>query len=124
MYSTYYEGKSFVVEIFIRTLKNKIFKHMAAVLDNFVNKYNTSQNYYNQYAHRTIKTKSIDDTFDSHAEYNQDSNVTKPKFKVGDHVRSSKYENIFAKVLKIGQKKFLLLAKLRIQLIGLMLLVT
>ena len=42
MYSTYYEGKSFVVEIFIRTLKNKIFKHMAAVLDDFVNKYNTS----------------------------------------------------------------------------------
>ena len=31
MYSTYNEGKSVVAEIFIRTLKNKIFKHMATV---------------------------------------------------------------------------------------------
>ena len=34
---------------------------------------------------------------DSYAEYNEDSNITKPKFKVGDHVRISKYKNIFAK---------------------------
>ena len=46
MYSTYNEGKSVVAERFIRTLKNNIFKHMAAisknvyfdVLDNTVNK--------------------------------------------------------------------------------------
>ena len=31
MYSPYNEGKYVVAEIFIRTLKNKIFKHMAAV---------------------------------------------------------------------------------------------
>ena len=31
MYSTYNEGKSIVAERFIRTLKNKIFKHLAAV---------------------------------------------------------------------------------------------
>ena len=29
MYSTYNEGKSVVAERFIRTLKNKIFKHMT-----------------------------------------------------------------------------------------------
>ena len=34
---------------------------------------------------------------DSYAEYDKDSNVTKPKFKVGDNVRISKYKNIFAK---------------------------
>ena len=34
MYSTYNEGKSVVAERFIRTLKNKIFKHMAAILKN------------------------------------------------------------------------------------------
>ena len=47
MYSTYNEGKSVVAERFIRTLKNKIFKHMAVVsknvyfdvLGNIVNKY-------------------------------------------------------------------------------------
>ena len=41
--------------------------------------------------------KSIDVTSDSYAEYNEDFNKKDPKFKVGDHVRISKYKNIFAK---------------------------
>ena len=98
MYSTYNEGKSVIAERFIRTLKNKIFKHMTAisknvyfdVLDDIVNKYNNT-------VHRTIKMKPIDVTSDFYAEYNEHSNVTKPKFKVGDHVSISKYKNIFAK---------------------------
>ena len=96
MYSTFNEWKSVVAERFIRTLKNKIFKHMAAVLkniyfdmlDNIVNKYSNT-------VHRTIKIKPIDVTSDCYAEYNEDSNVTKSKF--GDHVTISKYKNIFAK---------------------------
>ena len=87
MYSTYNEGKSAVAERFIRTLKNKIFKHMTAVsknisfyvLNDIVNKYNNT-------VHRTIKMKPIDVTFDSYAEYNEDSNEKDSKFKVGDHV--------------------------------------
>ena len=55
MYSTYNEAKSLVAEIFIRTLKIKVFKHMTAVsknvyfdvLDDIVNKYNNT-------VHRTI----------------------------------------------------------------------
>ena len=98
IYSKYNEGKSVVTERFIRTLKNKIFKHMAAVsknvyldvLDNIVNKCNNK-------VHRAIKMKPIDVTSDSYAEYNEDSNEKDPKFKVGDHVRISKYKNIFAK---------------------------
>ena len=97
IYSTYNEQKSVVAERFIRTLNNKILKRMTAVsknvyfdvLDDIVNKYNNT-------VHRTIKMKPIDVTSDSYAEYNEDSNVTKPKFKVGDHVRISKYKNIFA----------------------------
>ena len=34
MHSAYNEGKSVVAERFIRNLKNKIFKHMAAVSKN------------------------------------------------------------------------------------------
>ena len=56
MYSTYNEGKSVVAERFIRTLKNKIFKHMTTiqeniyfdVLDDIVDKYNNT-------VHKTIK---------------------------------------------------------------------
>ena len=36
MSSTYNEGKSIVAERFIRTLKNKIYKHMTAVSKMFI----------------------------------------------------------------------------------------
>ena len=36
MYSTYNERKSVVAERFIRTLKNKIFKHMTAISKMFI----------------------------------------------------------------------------------------
>ena len=98
MYLTYNEGKSVVAERFIRTLKNKIFKHMTAisknfyfdVLDVFVNKYNNT-------VEKTIKMKPIGVADDFYAEYNEDFNKKYPKFKVGDHIRISKYKNIFAK---------------------------
>ena len=60
------------------------------VLDNMVNEYNNT-------VHRSIKMNSIDVRSDSYAEHNEDSNEKEPKFKVGGHVRISKYKNIFAK---------------------------
>ena len=60
------------------------------VLDEIVNKYSNTIN-------RTIKMKPMDDTSDSYAEHNEDSNKIDLKFNVGDHVRISKYKNIFAK---------------------------
>ena len=41
--------------------------------------------------------KPIEVKSNSYAEYNVDSDEKDPKFKVGDHVRISKYKNIFAK---------------------------
>ena len=125
MYSTYNEGKSVVAERFIRTLKNKIFKHMTAisknvyfdVLDDIVNKYNNT-------IHRTIKMKPIDVTDDSFAEYNEDFNKKGPKFKIGDHVRILSIEIFLLKDMFLtGQKKFLLLIKLKMLYLGLILLV-
>ena len=46
--------------------------------------------------HKTTKIKSIDVNGDSYAEYNENPNKKDPRFKVGDHVRISKYKNIFA----------------------------
>ena len=98
MYSTCNERKSVVAEGFIRTLRNKMFKHMTAflkisffdALDNIVNKYNNA-------VHRTIKTKPIGVTTNSYPEYNEDSSKNDSKFKVSDYVRISKDKNIFAK---------------------------
>ena len=61
MYSTFNEGKSVVAERFIRTLKNKLYKHMTAtsknvyydVLHDVVNEYNNTK-------HSTIKMKPKD----------------------------------------------------------------
>ena len=126
VYSTYNEGKSVVAERFNRTLKSKIFKHMKAVLKNvYFDVLNDIINKYNSTIHRTIKMKPIDFTSDSYAEYNEDSNEKDPKFKVSDRV---KYENTKTFLLKdtpkVGQKKFLLLVKLKTQFCGLMLLMT
>ena len=61
MYSAHNEGKSVVAERFIRTLKNKIYKHMTVisknvyfdVLDDIIDKYNNTY-------HSTIKMKPIE----------------------------------------------------------------
>ena len=97
MYSTHKEQKSVGPERFIRTLKNRIFKHMKTIsknfyfdaLDDIVNKYNNT-------VHKTIKIKPIDMTSDSYVVYDKGFNKKDPKFKIGDHVRISKYKNIFA----------------------------
>ena len=95
MYSTYNEGKSVIAEKFIRTLKNKTFKHITGVsknvyLDDIVDKYNST-------CHRTIKMKPIDVKPGSYAECSVESIEKDPKFKVGAHVILSKYKNVFAK---------------------------
>ena len=98
MYSTYNKRKSVIAEKFIKTLKNKIYKHIIAigknvyfdVLDDIVNKYNNS-------FHSSIKMKPKDVKDDSFVEYSEETNKKDPKFRIGDHVRISKYKNIFAK---------------------------
>ena len=97
MYSTFNEGKSVVAERFIKTLKNKIYKHMTTIGKNvyfndldIVDKHNNS-------IHSSIKMKPKDVTDDSFVEYSEETNAKGPKFKVGDNVRISKYKNIFAK---------------------------
>ena len=98
MHSTYNEGKSVVPERFIRTLKNKIFKHMTAVSKNvYFDVLNDIVDKYNNTYHRTIKMKPIDAKSDSYAEYNVDSHEKGPKFQVDGHLRISKYKSIFAK---------------------------
>ena len=107
MYSTYNEGKSVVAERFIRTLKNKLYKHMTAtgknvyydVLDDIVNEYNNTK-------HSTIKMKPKDIVYNTTKSsslernkrvYIDEHNEKDSRFNVGDRVRISKCKNIFAK---------------------------
>ena len=59
-------------------------------LDDIVNEYNITY-------HRTIKMKPIDVEDNRYINSSKEVNDKDHKFKVGDHVRISKYKNIFAK---------------------------
>ena len=87
-----------VVERFIRTLKNKLYKHMKTtgkniyydVLDDIVNEYNDTK-------HSTIKMKPVDVKDNNKRVYIDEHNKKESRFKVGDRIRISKFKNIFAK---------------------------
>ena len=117
MYSIHNEEKSVVSERFIRNLKTKIYKYMTSVSKNvYINKLDDILNEYNNTYHRKVKIKPVDvkgntyiDSTEVH--YSKEVNEKDPKFKVGDHVRISKYKNIFAN--QIGLKKILQLKKVK-----------
>ena len=52
---------------------------------------------YNNTYYRTIKIKPDDVKDNTYNDFKKEVNDKDPKFKVGDHVRISKYKNIFAK---------------------------
>ena len=90
MYSTHNEGKSVVTERFIRTIKSKIYNYITSISKNvYIDKLDDIVNEYNNTYQTTIKIKPLDVKDNT---YDKDL-----KFKVGDHVRISKYKNIFAK---------------------------
>ena len=97
MYSIHNEGISVVAEIVIRTLKNNIYKYMTSISKNvYIDKLDDIVDEYNNTHHKTIKMKPVDvkenayiDSMELHSE--KEVNDRDPKFKVGDHVRISKY---------------------------------
>ena len=70
-------------------------------LDDIVNKYN---NIY----HSTIKVKPFDANSSTYINSSKEFNGEDPKFKIGDIVRKSKFENFFAKgyVIKWSEESF------------------
>ena len=96
MYSIHNEGKSVIAERFIRTLKTKIYECMNSVSKNvYVDKLDDIVNKFNNTYRRTIKMKPVDVKDDTYIDSVKEVNDKDPKFKVGDHVRISKYKNIF-----------------------------
>ena len=71
-------------------------------LDDIINKYNSTY-------HRTIKMKAADAKDNIYIDFSKKVNDKDSKFKVGDHVRISKYKKkiLLKNILEIDQKKFL-----------------
>ena len=99
MYSIHNEGKSVVAERFIKALKTKIYKYTTSVSKKaYISKLDdTVVDEYNNTYHRTIKMKPADVKDNTYIDFKKEVNDKDPKFKVGDHVRISKYKTIFAK---------------------------
>ena len=98
MHSTHNEGKSVVAKRFIRTLKNKIYKHMTSIWKNvYIDNLADIVNKYNYTYHSTIKMKPVDVKSSTYIDFNKQNDKEDAKFEVGDLVRITKYKNIYAK---------------------------
>ena len=98
MCSTNNEGKSVIAERFIRILKTKIYKYMISISKNvYIDKVDEIVNEYDDEYHTSIKMKPTDVKDNTYIDFKKEINDKDPKFKVGDHVRISKYKHILVK---------------------------
>ena len=115
MYSTHNEGKSLVAERFIRTIKNKIYKHMTSISKNkYIDKLDDIVNKYNNTKHRTIKMKPIKDIHILTLVKRLMIIILNLKLVIMREYRNIKIF-LLKVILQIGQKKFLLLKELKLQ---------
>ena len=71
---------------------------MTAISKNvYIDKLDDIVNEYNNTYHRAIKMKPVDVKDNAYIDFQKEVNDKDPKFKIGDHLRISKYKNIFAK---------------------------
>ena len=95
----------------LRTLKNKINKHMSSISKNiYIDKLDDIVDKYNNKFHAVIKLNPVDVKPSIYIAFNKENNNESPKFKLGDHARISKYKNIFAKgyVLNWSEEVFVI----------------
>ena len=77
-----------VAEKYIKTLNNKIYKHMTATSKNvYCDKYIDTVDKHNNTHYRTINMKPIDVKTSTYTDFDLANNNKDPKFKVGDHVK-------------------------------------
>ena len=98
IYSTHNEGRSVIAKRFIRTLKNKSYRHMTSISKNvYTDKLDGIGNKCINTYYKTIKITPVDVKSSTYIDSSKEINHKDLKFKIGDIVRISKYKNIFAK---------------------------
>ena len=98
VFSIHNEVKTVAAEGFIRTLKTKIYKYLTSMSKNvYIDKLDDIVGEYHNTYHRTIKMKPVDVKDNTHIDFEKEFNDKNRKFKIGDHVKISKYKNIFTK---------------------------
>ena len=75
---------------------------MTSVSKNaYIDKLDDIVNRYNKTCHITIKVKPVDVNSNTYIDSSKEINNKDPKFQIGDIVRISKFENIFARLHSI-----------------------
>ena len=98
MYSIHNDGKSIVAKRFIRTLTNKIYKHLTAVSRQmYINKLDNVASKYNNKYYKAIKKKPTDFKSSTYIDFDIGSHDKDLKFNIGDYLRISKCQSIFPK---------------------------
>ena len=78
-----------------------MYKYMTSVSKNvYIGKLDDIVNKCNNIYHSTIKMEPADIKSTIYFDYGIENNNKDPKFKVGDHVREPKYQNVFFKWLR------------------------
>ena len=96
IYSTHNKGKSVAAERFIRTIKNKIYKHMTSISKNvYIGKLDDIVHTYTIKSIEQLKMKPVDVKDNTYIDFGKEDNDNDPKFKVGDHVRIAKIQKHF-----------------------------
>ena len=89
----------------------------------YIDKLNDLMGEYDNTYHRTITMKLIHVKDNTYIDFKKKVNDKDPKFKVGDHLRISKYKNIFAKgYMPNWSEEIFIIKKLKILYHGHMLL--
>ena len=77
----------------------------------YIDKLDDTVKEYNNKYHTSIKMKPVDVMDNTYIDFKKEINNKDPKCKVGDHVRISKYKNIFAKGYMLNWSKEIFLIK-------------
>ena len=81
IYSIHNKGNSVVAERFIKTLKDKIYKHMTSVSENvYIDKLDDIVDEYNNIHHRSIEMKPVDVKDKTYINSEKEVNNKDPKF--------------------------------------------
>ena len=109
MYLTHNEGKPVVAKRFVRTLNNKIKKHMTSISKNvYIDNLSNIFDKYNNTYHSTIKMKPTDVKPNTYIDFSKNVNDKNPKFKLVILLEYQNIKTFFQKTMfQIGLKTFL-----------------
>ena len=79
----------------------------------YINPLDDTANKYNNTYHRTIKMKPVDEKWNTYINSSEQIHAKDSKFKIGDIVRISKYEKIFAKGYVPNWSKVFVITKIK-----------